>query len=325
MSRPLLEVTGISKYYPIAGRSMLGGATRTVKAVDNISFTVQRGETLGLVGESGCGKSTTARLILRLVEATAGKVFLNEVDVFACTAGELRALRRQMQLVFQDPLSSLNPRMSVGVNVIEPLRFHRVGNARERADEARAMLEVVGLQSRDFDRYPHEFSGGQCQRVAIARALILKPNLIVFDEPVSALDVSIRAQILTLLLELQEKFGLTYIFISHDLSVVKRVSNRIAVMYLGKIVEIADGETLHRTPKHPYTRSLMQAIPVADPRQRRVDSFEVLKGELPSPSDPPSGCRFHTRCPHRMAVCIETEPEPKELSEGHVVACFLHA
>ena len=325
MSRPLLEVTGISKYYPIASRGILGGETRSVKAVDKISFAVQRGETLGLVGESGCGKSTTARLILRLVEATAGKVFLDEVDVFACTPGELRALRRQMQLVFQDPLSSLNPRMSVGVNIVEPLRFHRVGNARERADEVRAMLEVVGLQSRDFARYPHELSGGQCQRVAIARALILKPKLIVFDEPVSALDVSIRAQILTLLLELQEKFALTYIFISHDLSVVKRVSNRIAVMYLGKIVEIADSETLHRTPKHPYTRGLMQAIPLPDPRRRRVDSFQVLEGDFPSPSDPPSGCRFHTRCPHRVAACTQNEPALNELSEGHVVACFLHA
>jgi oligopeptide transport system ATP-binding protein len=323
MSRPLLEVSGISKYYPIAGRGAFGGE-RSVKAVDNISFTVKRGETLGLVGESGCGKSTTARLILRLVEATAGKVFLDEVDVFACTRRELRELRRQMQLVFQDPLSSLNPRMSIGVNITEPLRFHRVGNARERADDVRAMLEVVGLQSRDFDRYPHELSGGQCQRVAIARALILKPKLIVFDEPVSALDVSIRAQILMLLLELQEKFALTYIFISHDLSVVKRVSNRIAVMYLGKIVEIADSETLRRTPKHPYTGSLMQAIPLPDPRQRRVDSFQVLEGDLPTPSDPPSGCRFHTRCPHRMAVCAESEPELKQLSQGHVVACLLH-
>jgi|SRR5579883_297838 len=324
MTRPLLEVAAVSKHFAIAGRGVLGTERRSVKAVDNVSFTVERGETLGLVGESGCGKSTTARLILRLTEATAGQVFLDGVDVFACPPGELRALRRQMQLVFQDPLSSLNPRMSVGVNIAEPLRFHGIGSARERAHEARAMLEVVGLQSRDFDRYPHEFSGGQCQRVAIARALILKPKLIVFDEPVSALDVSIRAQILTLLLELQEKFALTYVFISHDLSVVKRVSNRIAVMYLGKIVEIADSESLHRAPQHPYTRSLMEAIPLPDPRTRRVDAFQVLEGDLPSPSDPPSGCRFHTRCPHRMDVCSEREPAFTELADGHVVACFLH-
>ena len=323
MSRPLLEVIGVSKHYPIASRGFLGAEPRSIKAVDNISFAIQRGETLGLVGESGCGKSTTSRLILRLVEPTAGKVCLDGVDVFACSAGELRALRRQMQVVFQDPLSSLNPRMSVGINIAEPLRFHGIGSARERADQARAMLEVVGLQRPDFDRYPHEFSGGQCQRVAIARALILKPKLIIFDEPVSALDVSIRAQILALLLQLQEKFELTYIFISHDLSVVKRVSHRIAVMYLGKIVEIAESDTLHRTPRHPYTMSLMQAIPLPDPRERRVDLYQLLEGDLPSPSDPPSGCRFHTRCPHRMTLCGERQPELKELSDGHVVACFL--
>ncbi len=324
MTLPLLQVTGLTKAFPVKGRAFFGRTAPMLKAVDGISFTLVRGETLGLVGESGCGKSTTARLILRLVEPTGGSIQLDGRDLLGCAGEELRALRREMQIVFQDPLSSLNPRMSVGTNLAEPLRFHRVGTRRERRDEARRMLDVVGLQPHEFDRFPHELSGGQCQRLAIARALVLKPKLIIFDEPVSALDVSIRAQILKLLLDLQQRFGLTYIFISHDLSVVKRVSDRIAVMYLGQVVEIADSARLHAEPRHPYTRSLLQAIPLPDPRLKRIADFALLEGDLPSPADPPPGCRFHTRCAHRMPRCSAEEPQLREVAAGHLASCFLY-
>jgi oligopeptide/dipeptide ABC transporter ATP-binding protein len=324
MTPSLLEITGLTKAFPMKGRAFLGGQAPVLKAVDGISFTLARGETLGLVGESGCGKSTTARLILRLIEPSGGSVRLDGRDLLGCTGEQLRALRREMQIVFQDPLSSLNPRMSVGTNLAEPLRFHGVGTRRERSDEARRLLEVVGLQPHEFDRFPHELSGGQCQRLAIARALILKPKLIIFDEPVSALDVSIRAQILKLLLELQQRFGLTYIFISHDLSVVKRVSDRIAVMYLGRIVEIAESARLHAEPRHPYTRSLLQAIPLPDPRLKRIGDFALLEGDLPSPANPPSGCRFHTRCAHRLPRCPQEEPLLREITTGHLASCFLY-
>jgi oligopeptide transport system ATP-binding protein len=324
MTAPLLEVTALTKAFPVKGRAILGRAAPTLKAVDGVSFSLARGETLGLVGESGCGKSTTARLILRLIEPTDGSILLNGRDLLGCRGEQLRALRREMQIVFQDPLSSLNPRMSVGTNLAEPLRFHRVGTRRERQDEARRLLEVVGLQPHEFDRFPHELSGGQCQRLAIARALVLKPKLVIFDEPVSALDVSIRAQILKLLLELQERFGLTYIFISHDLSVVKRVSDRIAVMYLGRVVEIAESARLHAEPRHPYTRSLLQAIPLPDPRLKRIADFALLEGDLPSPANPPSGCRFHTRCAHRMPRCSQEEPALREIAAGHLASCFLY-
>jgi oligopeptide transport system ATP-binding protein len=324
MTQPLLQVTDLTKAFPVKGRAFFGRAAPTLKAVDGISFTLARGETLGLVGESGCGKSTTARLILRLVEPTGGSIQLDGRDLLDCSGEELRALRREMQIVFQDPLSSLNPRMSVGTNLAEPLRFHRVGTRRERLDEARRMLEVVGLQPHEFDRFPHELSGGQCQRLAIARALVLKPKLIIFDEPVSALDVSIRAQILKLLLDLQQRFSLTYIFISHDLSVVKRVSDRIAVMYLGQVVEIADSARLHAEPHHPYTRSLLQAIPLPDPRLKRIADYALLEGDLPSPANPPSGCRFHTRCAHRMARCSAEAPPLREVAADHLASCFLY-
>jgi oligopeptide transport system ATP-binding protein len=318
----LLEVEGLTKEFPVKGGGLIGG--RSIKAVDGVSFALRRGETLGLVGESGCGKSTTARLILRLVEPTAGAVRLDGTDLLKCPPAALRAMRREMQVVFQDPLSSFNPRMSVGTNLMEPLRFHAIGRPPERASEARRLLEVVGLQAGDFGRFPHELSGGQCQRLAIARALILKPKLVIFDEPVSALDVSIRAQILTLLIDLQQRFGLTYIFISHDLSVVKRVSNRIAVMYLGRIVELADSERLLAAPLHPYTRSLLQAIPVPDPRVKRIGDFALLEGDLPSPANPPPGCRFHTRCPQRMDVCSVREPRLAEIEGDHWAACLLY-
>ncbi|MGF1608683.1 MAG: ABC transporter ATP-binding protein [Kiloniellales bacterium] len=324
MSGAFLEVRDLVKYFPVGRTRLFQAKPAVLKAVDGISFVLEQGHTLGLVGESGCGKSTTARLVLRLIEATRGEVRLEGVELLRCSPEDLQRMRREMQLVFQDPLSSLNPRMSVGVNIAEPLRFHGHGGRAERAEKARELLEVVGLKPRDYDRYPHEFSGGQCQRVAIARALILRPKLVVFDEPVSALDVSIQAQILNLLLRLQQDFALSYIFISHDLSVIKRVCDTTAVMYLGKIVELAPSETLYREPLHPYTQALMQAIPSPDPRAKRAQDLGGLEGDVPSPIAPPVGCRFHTRCPHRMPVCSEREPRLRQLASGHQVACFLH-
>ena len=323
MSEPLLTVPGLAKYFKLQPKGLFE-APPLLRAVDGVDFDVLRGETLGLVGESGCGKSTIARLVLRLIEPTAGAVTLDGTDVLACSEKELTVLRREMQIVFQDPLSSLNPRMSVGTSIGEPLRFHRIADKIERFDRARAYLEIVGLSSDYYDRLPHEFSGGQNQRVAIARALILQPKLLILDEPVSSLDVSIRAQILRLLLELQEKFQLTYIFISHDLSVVKRFCNRTAVLYLGKIVEIAESEQLYREPLHPYAQALISAIPEANPDGPRADSLGGLEGDVPSPINPPKGCSFHTRCPHRMPICSEQEPTLKEVRSGHKVACFLH-
>ncbi len=324
MSAPLLQVRGLTKHFRVERSSVFQRRSELLKAVDGIDFDLPRGQTLGLVGESGCGKSTTARLLLRLVEPTAGSVILDGVDVLNTTPDALQRLRREMQLVFQDPLSSLNPRMSVGVNIAEPLRFHGIGDRQERHQRARELLEVVGLNSDDFERYPHEFSGGQCQRVAIARALILRPKLIVFDEPVSALDVSIRAQILKLLLRLQQDFDLTYLFISHDLSVIKRICDRIAVMYLGQIVELASSEQLYRAPKHPYTQALLDAIPAPDPAVKRYHDLGTLEGDVPSPIDPPSGCRFHTRCPRRMDACTTRAPELREQGDGQLVACHLY-
>jgi oligopeptide transport system ATP-binding protein len=324
MTEPLLRVRGLTKHFPVERRRLLQRGREVLKAVDGIDFDLPRGTTLGLVGESGCGKSTTALLILRLVEATAGTVALDGTDVLGAAAAQLKGLRREMQIVFQDPLSSLNPRMSVGVNIAEPLRFHGIGTGRERRERARELLEVVGLKPADFERYPHEFSGGQCQRVAIARALILRPKLVLFDEPVSALDVSIRAQILKLLLRLQEDFELTYVFISHDLSVIKRVCDTIAVMYLGRIVELTTSERLYRAPLHPYTQALLEAIPAPDPRAKRVGDLGSLEGDVPSPIHPPSGCRFHTRCPRRMAACESQEPALRDHDSGHLAACHLY-
>ena len=279
---------------------------------------------MGLVGESGCGKSTTARLVLRLIEPTSGEVSINGVDILRSRPAALRSLRCEMQLVFQDPISSLNPRMPVGVSIAESLRFHRIGNRAERHDRARRYLEVVGLSPNHFDRLPHEFSGGQAQRICIARALVLRPKLVILDEPVSALDVSIRAQILNLLIELQRDFGLTYVFISHDLSVVKRLCNVTAVLYLGKIVEIASSEHLYRDALHPYTQALIQAIPVARPGAKSVTEMGALQGDVPSPINPPRGCAFHTRCPHAMRQCRQEQPRLRDMGSGHRVACFLH-
>ena len=322
MSDELLTVRGMTKHFRLEARGLFEKGP-VLRAVDGIDFSLERGETLGLVGESGCGKSTTARLVLRLIEATGGSVTFDGIDVLNCSKAELRQLRREMQLVFQDPLASLNPRMSVGVSIAEPLRFHGIGTQIERFQKAREFLEVVGLSPDYFDRLPHEFSGGQNQRVAIARALILQPKLLILDEPVSALDVSIRAQILNLLRDLQSRFNLTYIFISHDLSVVKHFCDRTCVLYLGKMVEIADSELLYREPLHPYTQALIEAIPAPDLNSRPVTERAELEGDIPSPIDPPSGCRFHTRCPKRMDICSQQVPEFREVKPGHKVACFL--
>ncbi len=323
MSAPLLQVRNLTKSFPVGTSSLFARRQNVLTAVDGIDFDLLRGRTLGLVGESGCGKSTTARLILRLIEPTSGTVTLNGVNVLGASPSELLRLRREMQLVFQDPLSSLNPRMSAGINIGEPMRFHGIGDRPERYERTRELLEVVGLKRDDFDRYPHEFSGGQCQRIAIARALILRPKLIVFDEPVSALDVSIRAQILKLLMKLQQDFELTYMFISHDLSVIKRICDDIAVMYLGRIVELAGSEQLYRAPQHPYSQALLQAIPTPDPTKRYGD-LGGLEGDVPSPIDPPRGCRFHTRCPKRMEICDAKSPALIDRGSGQRVACHLY-
>jgi oligopeptide/dipeptide ABC transporter ATP-binding protein len=315
----LVEVRDIRKYFRLPG-GWLGGR-RYVYAVDGVSFDVAKGEVLGLVGESGCGKTTLGRLVLHLIEATEGEVLFEGRSLSRLKSSQLRQLRQEMQLVFQSPIGSLDPRQKVLEVVSEPLRTHRNMTAAERRDKVVELLGQVGLGEQHLDRFPHEISGGQCQRVAIARALALEPKLLVLDEPTSALDVSVQAQILNLLEELRARLGLTYIFISHDLSVVQHISDRIAVMYLGKVVEIGRSEQIFEDPLHPYTQALLGAIPVPDTRQRR--ELIVLEGSVPSPSDPPPGCRFHTRCPLAQAICREEEPILRPFSSGQYAACHL--
>lgn len=323
MSRPLLEVEDLKKHFPI-GRGSGSVRAGLVKAVDGISFTVNKGETLGLVGESGCGKSTAGRVILRLLEPTAGQIKYDGVHLEKASFKELLSFRRRMQIVFQDPYGSLNPRMNIGETLGEPLRVHRmVKNKSELEEKVSYLLELVGLTPSHIRRYPHEFSGGQRQRIVMARALTLDPELIVCDEPVSALDVSIQAQIINLLTDLQKRLGLTYIFIAHDLSVVKHISDRVAVMYLGKIVEISSKEKLYEEPLHPYTKALLSAIPVPDPEVKKERI--ILEGDVPSPLNPPSGCRFRTRCPRVMERCVVEEPMMKDVARDHSVACHLFA
>ncbi|MDK2930737.1 MAG: peptide/nickel transport system ATP-binding protein [Bacillota bacterium] len=319
MAEVLLEVKDLVKHFPITKGIVISRRVGAVKAVDGVSFHINRGETLGLVGESGCGKSTTGRLILRLIEATSGEIIFEGRNILKLGREEMRELRKDMQIIFQDPYASLNPRMTVGDIIGEPMEIHRIARGKEKDKRVRELLEVVGLSPLHARRYPHEFSGGQRQRIGVARALAVNPKLIICDEPVSALDVSIQAQVINLLQDLQREFGLTYLFIAHDLSVVKHISDRVAVMYLGKIVELAAKHELYNNPQHPYTEALLSAVPIPDPTRKKQRI--ILEGDVPSPINPPSGCRFHTRCRYAQDICSKEDPEFVDIGDNHFVAC----
>nr|MBO2469832.1 oligopeptide ABC transporter ATP-binding protein OppF [Bacillota bacterium] len=314
----ILEVRNLKKYFRV-------GRTGVLKAVDNVSFFIRRGETLGLVGESGCGKSTTGRTIIRLYDATDGEVLFKGKNVHKLKGAELKRFRREMQMIFQDPYASLNPRMTVADIIAEGLDIHGLASGKERMERVYELLETVGLNKEHASRFPHEFSGGQRQRIGIARALAVEPDFIIADEPISALDVSIQAQVVNLMKRLQREKGLTYLFIAHDLSMVKYISDRVGVMYLGTLVELTESERLYENPLHPYTEALLSAIPIPDPRVERTRERIILQGDVPSPINPPSGCRFRTRCPKAKPVCAEMEPVWKEVEPGHWVACHLYA
>ena len=321
----ILSVRGLKMHFPITKGVIIQRQVGSIKAVDGLDFDLYRGETLGLVGESGCGKSTTGRAILQLYKPTSGSVLFEGVELTSINSNELRRTRRRMQMIFQDPYASLNPRMTVGSIVGEPLEVHNIGSGRkERQERVQELLKIVGLNPYFINRYPHEFSGGQRQRIGVARALAVNPSFIVCDEPISALDVSIQAQVINLLEDLQQDLGLTYLFIAHDLSVVRHISDRIAVMYLGKIVELADRDELYANPMHPYTQALLSAVPIPDPEIEKKRQRIILEGDVPSPANPPKGCNFSTRCPRVMDICRQTDPEFKETGNGHYVACFLY-
>lgn len=317
----ILEVKGLKKYFPIKG-GVIARTVQEVKAIEGVNFSIKEGETLGLVGESGCGKTTVGRTILRLIEPTAGEILFNGEDIMCCNRQRIRELRQDMQIVFQDPYSSLNPRMLVKDIIAEPMLVNGMKKGPEMERKIESLLTAVGLNPTSMYRYPHEFSGGQRQRICIARALALKPKFIVLDEPTSALDVSVQSQILNMLKDLQKEFGLTFLFISHNLIVVKYLSDRVAVMYLGKIVEMSKTEEMFKNPLHPYTQALLSAIAVPDPEVKRKNRI-ILQGDVPTPINPPTGCRFHTRCRYRMDICDQVEPEFKDIGGGHMVACHL--
>ena len=317
----LVEVNDLRMWFPITQGIIFQRRVGDIKAVDGLNFSIRKGETLGLVGESGCGKSTTGRAILQLYRPTGGQVKFDGVELTTLKGEALRRMRRRMQMIFQDPYASLNPRMTVGNIIGEPLEVHNILKGKERREKVQELLEVVGLNPYFVNRYPHEFSGGQRQRIGVARALAVQPDFIVCDEPISALDVSIQAQIINLLEELQTKFGLTYLFIAHDLSVVRHISDRVAVMYLGKIVELTTRDELYNNPLHPYTKALLSAVPIPDPAVEEKRQRIILQGDVPSPANPPSGCHFRTRCPVKMDICAEEEPAWRDVGAEHWVAC----
>ncbi len=323
MTKPLLEVKNLKKYFPIR-KGLLGNKISYVKSVDNVSFSINKGETLGLVGESGCGKTTTGRTVLKLYEPTSGEIIYNGVDIAPFKPSQVKEYRKKMQMIFQDPYASLNPRMTVGDIIGEPIDIHNLYTGNDRKDRIKYLLDRVGLNSEHANRYPHEFSGGQRQRIGIARALAAQPEFIVCDEPISALDVSIQAQVVNMLEDLQEEMGLTYLFIAHDLSMVKHISNRVGVMYLGNMVEIAGSNELYEKPLHPYTQALLSAIPIPDPVEAKTKGRIILEGDIPSPIDPPAGCRFAGRCKYCKPECLEKNPELKDVGSGHMVACHLY-
>ena len=319
----LIEVKNLKKYFPVKNK-FIGSEKKFVKAVDGVSFEIKRGETFGLVGESGCGKSTLGRSITRLYDITEGDIFFEGTNIARFNKRQMKKYHRNMQIIFQDPYSSLNPFMNVEELINEPLALHTTLTKREKLEKTERLLQMVGMKKDDLEKFPHEFSGGQCQRIGIARAISTEPDFVLCDEPISALDVSIQAQVVNMLEDLQQEMGLTYLFVAHDLSMVRHISDRIGVMYLGQIVEISRSNDLYKNPLHPYTQALLSSIPIADPIKAKASVRQIIQGDIPSPMDIPSGCRFHTRCPYAKPICSEVSPQTKEVENGHSVACHLY-